>query len=98
MSMRTRLFALVTGIVLVLAALLAARLAGPGAPSATSKYGVSEGKPPALAIHLARLARTAPELTTEKGVDGAAEFEFMQRAYPSDTIPLAQARARRAAL
>ncbi len=48
--------------------------------------------PPALGMHLEKLAKTYPgnEGLSEEGPSSAAESEFMERAYPADTISVEQ--------
>ena len=59
---------------------------------AESELGESEAFPPALARHLEELSKTLPgnQGMAEEGPGSAAEAEFMARAYPADTISVAQ--------
>jgi hypothetical protein len=96
MKHRARPFAIVAGgILVVAAALLAGRLSQPGSPTAKPSYDAET--PPALSAHLKQLSAASPGTLTEAGPETAGEAEFMQRAYPSDTITLAQAQSAQAA-
>ena len=96
MRHRARPFAIVAGgILVVAAALLAGRLSQPGSPTAKPSYDTET--PPALSAHLKQLSAASPGTLTEAGPETAGEYEFMQRAYPSDTITLAQAQTAQAA-
>jgi hypothetical protein len=61
--------------------------------------GESEAYPPALSAHLESLARTLPgnQGMAEEGPGSAAEDAFMARAYPADTISVAEMNRARAA-
>jgi hypothetical protein len=83
--------------VLVAAASVAAVLFGSGSASSSAPPLRFEGKPPALARHLEHLSRLTPGNPdkSEKGPASAADWEFEQRAYPADTISVAQMDAAR---
>ena len=78
-------------------------LAGSGSVSAPQAQPAAQGEeagvPSALARHLEELARTYPgnEGLSEEGPASGAEAEFLARAYPADTISLAQAENARSA-
>lgn len=70
-----------------------------GSPVAKTAVVADDELPPALGKHLEQLARTVPgnEGMAEEGPASGAEAAFLQRAYPAETISLAQAAAARAA-
>ena len=80
-------------------ALLLIPLTGRPAPSPASGLALAdEGMPRALSQHLERLAQTIPGNGGHAEGPGAdAEQAFDQRAYPGDTITVAQMEAARAA-
>ena len=80
-------------------ALLLIPLAGRPAPSPAGGLELAEeGMPRALSQHLERLAQTIPGRGGHAEGPGAdAEQAFDQRAYPGDTITVAQMEAARAA-
>jgi hypothetical protein len=69
-----------------------------GAPAAPAT-AVGEGEmPPALARHLDRLkALPGNQGMSQEGPGGAAEWEYLARAYPSDAIGVAQVQAAKSA-
>jgi hypothetical protein len=83
-------------LVLAIVATLLAAATGPGSSRQSARIGAGE-KPTALARHLESLAATSPGLERGEGPASAAEAEFMQRAYPSDTISVAAVNEARAA-
>jgi hypothetical protein len=82
-------------LVAVVVALVGAATRGGGGTQAARI--VSGETPTALARHLETLARTNPGLEQIEGPATGAEAAFMERAYPSDTITVAQMNAARAA-
>jgi hypothetical protein len=99
MSRRRRqlLAGLAAGVLVISTALVAVHLAGAPAP-AREVEGESE-LPPALAQRLERLKQALPgnEGMSLEGPGSAAEAEFRERAYPADTIRVAQVNASRSA-
>ena len=94
-STRPALVGLLVVVLAAVAALVAAATrGGDGAPTARIIRGE---EPTALARHLETLAATRPEYMEKEGPASAAEEAFMQRAYPEDTISVAQMNAARAA-
>ena len=85
---------LVVALAAVAALLAAATRGGDGAQTARI---ISGEEPTALARHLETLAATRPDYMENEGPASAAEEAFMQRAYPEDTISVAQMNAARAA-
>ena len=94
-STRPALVGLLVVVLAAVAALVAAATrGGDGAPTARIIRGE---EPTALARHLETLAATRPDYMENEGPASAAEEAFMQRAYPEDTISVAQMNAARAA-
>jgi hypothetical protein len=94
-STRPALVGLLVVILAAVAALVAAATrGGDGAPTARI---ISGEEPTALARHLETLAATRPEYMEKEGPASAAETAFMERAYPEQTISVAQMDAARAA-
>ncbi len=85
---------LVVVLAAVAALVAAATRGGDGAPTARIIRGE---EPTALARHLETLAATRPDYMENEGPASAAEEAFMQRAYPEETISVAQMNAARAA-
>jgi hypothetical protein len=100
MTRRRKRLALVglAALVLVAAAALTAGLMAPGTSGEAVRVGEGEG-PTALAAHLEKLREAVPgnQGMAEEGPASAAEAEFLERAYPDDTISVADMDAARAA-
>jgi hypothetical protein len=96
-STRPALVGLAVVLVAVAVALVAAATRG-GSGSSAARPGGSEG-PTALSRHLDALKAATPggEARSNEGPAGAAEAAFLQRAYPDDTISLAETAAARSA-
>lgn len=77
---------------------LAAVVAGGLLLTGSEEAGKAEPEfPAALGAHLERLKEASPTGKTEEGPASAAEAAFVQRAYPDDTISVAEVDAARAA-
>ena len=68
-----------------------------GAPGGVAAPAGDGELPGALGAHLEQLSRTSPGNQVEDGPGGAADYEFTKRAYPNQTISVAQMDRARAA-
>src|SRR5688572_19375207 len=85
-------------LVLVASAAVVAALTAPETAGQAMRAEAGE-VPTALAGHLEQLRRSVPgnDGMAEEGPASAAEAEFLERAYPDDTISLAEMTAARSA-
>jgi hypothetical protein len=94
-----RAYSTIVGALVLTTAALVASLAGVGPASSEIEHhrlAIEEGMPRALNAHLERLKQALPGGSGE-GPAGGAEDAFLQRAFPGDTISVAQMDAARTA-